>query len=74
MPLYLGGSGPGWDLFNGSIDEEIGLLEAAAEAVAVAMAVVSMRNIPLDAIPETLCFDHGKIIADYMSKRRSGLI
>ncbi|HEY6007413.1 MAG TPA: NUDIX hydrolase [Geobacteraceae bacterium] len=44
-----------------------GTLQAADDAA-------DAVTVPLDAIPETLCFDHGKIIADYVSKRRSGLI
>jgi 8-oxo-dGTP diphosphatase len=29
---------------------------------------------PLDAIPKELCFDHDRIIADYLARKRSGLI
>ena len=29
---------------------------------------------PLNAIPAQLCFDHGKILADYASRKNAGLI
>lgn len=29
---------------------------------------------PIDALPEPLCFDHGKILADYLRKKREGSI
>jgi 8-oxo-dGTP diphosphatase len=27
---------------------------------------------PVDALPEPLCFDHGKILADYLKRKRHG--
>ena len=27
---------------------------------------------PLDALPEPLCFDHGKILSDYLERKRAG--
>ena len=29
---------------------------------------------PVDALPEPLCFDHGKILSDYLKKKRDGSI
>jgi len=34
----------------------------------------SLRVFPLDAQPERLCFDHEKIIADYIQMKKKGLL
>jgi 8-oxo-dGTP diphosphatase len=31
-----------------------------------------LRAFPLDQLPEPLCFDHGKILADYIRYKRTG--
>jgi 8-oxo-dGTP diphosphatase len=29
---------------------------------------------PIDSLPQTLCFDHGKILSDYLKRREKGAI
>jgi 8-oxo-dGTP diphosphatase len=29
---------------------------------------------PVDSLPQTLCFDHGKILSDYLKRKREGSI
>jgi 8-oxo-dGTP diphosphatase len=33
-----------------------------------------VKLFPIDSLPEPLCFDHGRILADYLEKKRKGCL
>lgn len=49
----------------------------AAEGTGVALAADDAANLqifPLEHLPECLCFDHGKILADYKQMKKKGTL